>query len=138
AGTGGGRVGAGGGGGGGGWPGGGCAGGCGAGGGPAGGGGGGRWRAGQRHEAGELAVHRSAAGAGWAPAWIVSRPLLTTPTRPARRAIAESCVTRTRLSPRSRHSFSSRLMISSRVSSSRLPVGSSASSTLGSFTSAPA
>ncbi len=42
------------------------------------------------------------------------------------------------MSPRSRQSFSSRAMISSLVSSSRLPVGSSASSTLGSLTSARA
>src|SRR6266702_4086829 len=80
----------------------------------------------------------SAAASGWVPAWIVSRPLLITPARWARRAIAVSCVTRTRVRPRSRHSFSSRLMISSLVSSSRLPVGSSASSTVGSLTRARA
>ena len=56
--------------------------------------------------------------------------------RPAGEAV--SCVTRTSVSPRSRHSCSSRPMISSRVSSSRFPVGSSASSTLGSLTSARA
>src|SRR5262249_17498123 len=58
-------------------------------------------------------------GPGGVPDWMGSRPLLMPPPRPARGAIAESCVTRTNVSPRSRHSFSSRLMISSRVSSSR-------------------
>ena len=60
------------------------------------------------------------------------------PIRCARRATELSWVTRTRVSPASRQSFSSRPMISSRVPSSRLPVGSSASSTLGSLTSARA
>jgi len=47
-----------------------------------------------------------------------------------------SWVTSTMVRPRSRHMVSSRPMISSRVSSSRLPVGSSASRTLGSLTRA--
>jgi RIO kinase 1 len=68
----------------------------------------------------------------------VSLPLRIVPRRWARRATAVSWVTMTMDSPLSCQSFSSRPMISSRVSSSRLPVGSSASSTLGSFTSARA
>src|SRR5215472_9679704 len=69
---------------------------------------------------------------------ILSWPLVMTPTRCARCAMALSWVTRTSVRPRSRQSFSSKLMISSRVSSSRLPVGSSASRTFGAFTSARA
>jgi RIO kinase 1 len=68
----------------------------------------------------------------------VSLPLRIVPRRWARRATALSWVTMTMDSPLSRQSFSSSPMISSRVSSSRLPVGSSASSTLGSLTSARA
>jgi putative ABC transport system ATP-binding protein len=68
----------------------------------------------------------------------VTRPCAMCSRRSARRATAESCVTSTSVSPRSRHSPSRRAMISSRVSSSRLPVGSSARSTVGSFTSARA
>lgn len=45
----------------------------------------------------------------------MSLPLLITPIRWARWAIAESCVTRIRVRPRSRQSFSIRSMISSRV-----------------------
>jgi beta-lactamase superfamily II metal-dependent hydrolase len=56
----------------------------------------------------------------------------------ARRATTLSCVTTMSVSPLSRHESSSNSMISSRVSSSRLPEGSSASSTRGSLTSARA
>jgi RIO kinase 1 len=68
----------------------------------------------------------------------VSLPLRMVPSRCARRATEVSWVTMTMDNPLSCQSFSSRPMISSRVSSSRLPVGSSASSTFGSFTSARA
>jgi hypothetical protein len=61
-----------------------------------------------------------------------------TPTRWACRTTAPSWLTSTSVSPRSRHSFASRSMISSLVSSSRLPVGSSASTTRGSLTRARA
>jgi hypothetical protein len=60
------------------------------------------------------------------------------PIRWARRATALSWVTRTRVIPVSRQRCSSRPMMSSRVSSSRLPVGSSASTTLGCLTRARA
>ena len=66
------------------------------------------------------------------------RPFFITPIRWARRAMLLSWVTRTMVRPRSRHMVSSRPMISSLVSSSRLPVGSSASRTLGSLTRARA
>ena len=56
----------------------------------------------------------------------VRRPFLMTPIRWARRATLVSWVTSTMVRPRSRHMVSSRAMMSSRVSSSRLPVGSSA------------
>ena len=65
-------------------------------------------------------------------------PCLMWRRRSARLATAESCVTITSVRPRSRQSPSMRSMISSRVSSSRLPVGSSARSTSGSFTRARA
>ena len=68
----------------------------------------------------------------------VSWPLRIVPSRWARRAMLLSWVTMIIVSPLSCQSFSSSPMISSLVSSSRLPVGSSASSTLGSFTSARA
>ena len=68
----------------------------------------------------------------------VRRPSFIWPSRWARAATVLSWVTSTMVSPRSTHRFSSRSMISSRVPSSRLPVGSSASSTLGSLTSARA
>ena len=67
---------------------------------------------------------------------IDSLPFCMMPRRCARRATELSCVTTTIVSRWSRHSFSSRPMISSLVPSSRFPVGSSASSTLGSLTSA--
>jgi competence protein ComEC len=67
-----------------------------------------------------------------------SLPSLITPRRCALAATALSCVTTTSVSPLSRQESSSSAMILSRVSSSRLPEGSSASSTRGSLTSARA
>ena len=68
----------------------------------------------------------------------VSLPSLITPLRCARDATALSCVTTISVRPLSRQESSSSEMISSRVSSSKLPEGSSASSTRGSLTSARA
>src|SRR5581483_9656998 len=69
---------------------------------------------------------------------MVSLPFLIWANRGTRFAIAESWVTMITVRLRSRQSFSSNPKISSRVSSSRFPVGSSAMITLGSLTSARA
>ena len=83
-------------------------------------------------------AHRAQVAAPRVSCLIDSLPFCMIPMRWARRATELSWVTRMRVSPVSRHSCSSRPMISSRVPSSRLPVGSSASSTFGSLTRARA
>src|SRR5207248_3914765 len=86
-----------------------------------------------------LAGPLAAAGCAWpVSSEMVSWPLVIVARRHARPATALSWVTMISVRPRERHIFSSSAMISSLVPSSRLPVGSSASSTLGSLTSARA
>ena len=63
-------------------------------------------------------------------AWVVRRPLFIIPVLWARPATALSWLTMIRVRLSSSHSASRSVMISSLVSSSRLPVGSSASETL--------